>query len=58
MKEAAVIVAASIFFIVSLLHLARFILKLEVKIGKFVVPLWFSIFGFIFPLALSLWLLK
>lgn len=58
MKETALIVAGTIFLIVSILHLARLIFRLEAKIGKFVVPLWISIFGFIIPLLLSLWMFR
>jgi hypothetical protein len=51
-------VAGIIFLLVSIMHLLRFILKIEVIIAGFMVPLWFSIFGFIFALLLSLWMFK
>jgi len=56
MKDLALLIAGVIFVIVSLLHLVRLILKLEVRMGKFSVPQWVSIFGFVFPLLLALWM--
>jgi hypothetical protein len=58
MREMALIVAGIVFLIVGILHLARVIFKVEIKIGKFVVPLWPSIFGFIVALLLSLWMFR
>lgn len=54
--NAALIVAGIIFLLVSLLHLLRLIVRLEVRMGTFVVPLWVSVFGFLFPLSLSIWM--
>ena len=45
------------FFIVSILHLIRYFLKLEVKVGNFIVPVSLSILGFLLSLSLSLWIL-
>lgn len=56
MKDLALLIAGVIFILVSLLHFIRIILKVEVRIGKFSVPQWVSIFGFVFPLLLALWI--
>lgn len=56
MKEMALMTAGVIFLLVSAIHLSRLIFKFELKVGKFAVPLWFNIFGFIATLALSLWM--
>ena len=59
MKNAiALRVAGAIFLLVSIMHLLRFILKINVTITDFTVPLWVSIFGFIIALMLSLWMFK
>lgn len=56
MRETALLVAGVIFLLVSIMHLLRLVFKIEAKIGKFTIPLWFSIFGFIIPLLLSFWM--
>jgi hypothetical protein len=58
MKDTALKVAGIIFFIVSVMHLLRLILKTEVIIAGSVVPVWASVFGFIIPLWLALWMFK
>ncbi len=58
MKDTALKVAGVIFLAVAIIHLLRLILKLEVIIAGHVVPIWFSIWWFIFTLALSLWMFK
>ncbi len=58
MKDTALKVAGIIFFLVAIVHLLRVILKFEVIIAGYVLPIWFSILGFIFPLLLSLWMFK
>ncbi len=58
MKDAALKVAGVIFLLVSIMHLLRIILKFEVIIAGFVLPMWFSMFGFIIPLLLSLWMFQ
>jgi hypothetical protein len=58
MKDTALKVAGVIFFLVSIIHLLRGILKVEVIIGGFVLPIWVSLFGFIISLLLSLWMFK
>ena len=56
MKDTALFVAGIIFLIVSLMHLARVIFKLEIKVGSFTFPMGLSIAGFLFALLLSLWM--
>lgn len=56
MKDLALLIAGVIFILVSLLHFVRIILKVEVRISKFSVPQWVSIFGLVFPLLLALWM--
>ena len=58
MKDTTLKVAGIIFLVVSLAHLARLIFKVELIIGGFIMPLWFSVLGFIIPLLLSLWMFK
>jgi hypothetical protein len=58
MKEAALIIAGIIFLTVSLLHLCRLIFKVEIRIGKFLAPLWLSASGFIATLLLAIWMFR
>jgi len=58
MKDTALKVAGAIFFVVASIHLLRLFLKFDVIIAGYVVPIWFSILGFIFLLVLSLWMFK
>lgn len=54
MKDTALKFAGVIFLLVSIMHLLRVVLKTEVIIGGFTLPIWFSTLGFIFALFLSL----
>jgi hypothetical protein len=58
MKDTALKVSGVIFFVVAVVHLLRIILKVEAIIAGYVIPMWWSIFGFIIPLLLSLWMFK
>lgn len=58
MKDTALKVAGVIFLLVSIMHLLRVILKPEAMVAGFILPIWFSILGFIFTLLLSLWMFK
>ena len=58
MKNIALKVAGAIFLVVALLHLLRVIFSIEVIVAGFIAPMWLSMFGFIFALALALWMLK
>ena len=58
MKNTALKVSGVIFFVVAVAHLLRVILKVEVIIAGYVIPMWWSIFGFIIPLLLSLGMFK
>jgi len=51
-------VAGIIFLLVSMLHLLRFIFKVRVTIGKFTVPIWFSVAAFIVTFLLSYWIFQ
>lgn len=57
MKDTALLAAAIIFLIVSLMHLARLIFKIDIKVNRFTLPMGLSVFGFLFALALGLWML-
>jgi len=57
-KTTALLTSGSVFFLVACMHLLRMILRVRVTAGKFTVPVWFSIFGFIIPLILSLWMFR
>jgi hypothetical protein len=46
------------FFIIAILHLGRFVLKVPIQIGSWSVPTELSLGGFLFPLALSLAAMK
>jgi len=54
----ALMVAVAIFLLVSFLHLLRLLFRVRVTVGKFTIPVWFSVIGFIIPLLLSLWMFK
>lgn len=56
MKDTALKVCVVIFLAVSLMHLLRVVFKVNVLIGNFAVPLWFSVIGFIGPFLLALWI--
>jgi len=58
MKDTALKVAGVVFFVVAIIHLLRLFLGFEIIIAGCVIPIWFSIVGFIFPLLLSLWMFK
>ncbi len=58
MKDTALKVAGIIFLLVAIMHLLRVILNTEIIIAGFIVPVWASIFGFIIPLLLALWMFK
>ena len=57
-KNIALKVAATIFLIIAVLHLARLVLRLQVTVAHVMVPLMASILGFIIPLGLAIWLFK
>ncbi|MCX5713381.1 MAG: hypothetical protein NT033_00900 [Candidatus Omnitrophica bacterium] len=56
MKNVALKVSAIIFLLVSLAHLLRLALKINIMVGQSSVPMWLSIFGFLGPLFLALWI--
>ena len=56
MKDIALMTAGIIFLLVSLLHLVRLLLKIEIKVKNFILPMWISVFGVIFAGALGAWM--
>ena len=50
--------AGTVFLLVALMHLLRFIFKVEVIVAGFEVPLWYSLVGIIVALMLSMWLFR
>ena len=58
MKNIALKVAGVIFLLVAFLHLLRSIFNIKVMVAGFTVPMWLSVFGFIFALVLALWMFK
>jgi hypothetical protein len=53
--RAYVLLSATLFLLVSLLHLARLLWQVPVEFGSFVVPFWVSWGGFLGAAALSIW---
>ena len=51
-------VAGIVFLLVAVMHLLRFLFKVEAVIGGFTVPLWYSLIGSVIALLLSLWMFK
>ena len=56
MAEFALKVAAVVFIFVALIHAARLILKVKIKVGNFDIPVWLSIVGITVALLLA-WLM-
>ena len=56
MKDSALKISALIFLLVSIMHLLRLVFKVPVIMGYWQIPLWVSIFGFIGPMFLSVWI--
>jgi len=50
--------AGAIFLLVSVMHLMRVILKFELIVAGYSVPVWFNLVGFVLSLLLSLWMFK
>ena len=55
-KDTALRVSGIVFLFIAIMHSIRLLLKIKVTVANFSVPLWFSVFGFIFPLVLSCWI--
>jgi len=58
MQQLALKIAAFVFLLVAIMHTARVLLKTQVVIGKFIVPLWLSIIGIIVSLSLAVLMFK
>ncbi len=52
----AVLIAVLFLSLVALGHLLRLIFQVPVTVGTLVIPMWFSILGFLGPGALAAWL--
>jgi len=50
--------AGIVFLLVSVLHLLRVLLKFELIIAGYSVPVWLNLVGFVLSLLLSLWMFK
>lgn len=55
MKPAA-LVAALFLDAIATLHLVRLVLQMEITVGGYEIPIWFSIFGVLGPGLLAVWL--
>ena len=58
MKDIALKTAGIIFLIIALLHALRLVLKIEVVVNGWVLPVWFSIVGFVIVALLSRWMFQ
>ena len=58
MKNFALKIAGTIFFLISILHLLRLVFKIEVIIGGYIVPFYLSAAGFIATFLLGWWMLN
>ena len=58
LKRTAVNVAGVVFLLVAILHLVRFIFRVDVIVGNFAVPHWYSLVGAGVAFLLSLWMFK
>ena len=57
-RVVALRLTAVIFLLVSLFHLLRLILKIDVTVGTFVLPMWSSVVGFLVMFMLAMWVLS
>jgi len=58
MQRKALRVAGTIFLLMSLAQLTRFIFKVTVMANNIVIPVWLSAVAFIVLLPLSLWMFR
>lgn len=58
MKDVALLAAGLIFSFVTIMHLWRVLARVEVKVKNFVVPLWFSVIGFLVSISMAIWMFK
>ena len=50
--------AGTVFLLVSVMHLLRVLLKFELIVAGYSVPVWLNLAGFVLSLLLSLWMFK
>ena len=48
----------TVFLLVSVMHLLRVLLKFELIVAGYSVPVWLNMVGFVLSLLLSLWMFK
>jgi len=58
MQKIALRTAGTIFLLVAIAHLGRLIVRPQIMVGNFVVPLWPSAVAFVAILALAIWMFK
>jgi hypothetical protein len=58
MTNKAIVIAAYLFGVGALIHLARLFYPFEIIIAGIIIPIWFSSILFIFAGALSAWLFR
>lgn len=56
MKNKALFISGIIFAIVAIAHLLRFLFKMEVVIGGYIVPMELSLVAFVVAGLLSIWM--
>lgn len=57
-KNLYLVVTGVLFALISLMHIARIVLGLEVHVGEWTVPMFVSWIGFIVPGLLSIWAMR
>lgn len=58
MKDTALKIAGTVFFVMAIVHLLRVFWGFEIIIAGYVLPVWASMAAFVFLLFLSLWMFK
>jgi hypothetical protein len=58
MQKTALKVSGTVFLIIAVLQLLRFMLKIEVIAAGHVIPLWASLLAFIVMTLLALWMFR
>jgi hypothetical protein len=56
-KDLALLAAATVFGIVTLVNLVRLLLKFEIKIAGKLIPLWVNMIGFSVAAIMCAWML-
>lgn len=56
MHTIALIVAGLVFLVISIMHMSRLLLRIEVRLNGRIVPLWLSVLGVLGPLLFAIWM--